>query len=1135
MIILNQNGGSLLERLFDSLAKKNTYSPVEVIVIDHASTDHTSEVLDKWSSKIAIQLLSADRSCLYASSNNYAAKKAKHPYLLFLHNNIVFTNDILPLAAAQLQDENIGAVGVRLDDDPSALPPGHKPSVQHTGIKFAWDEKNNFHRPYRLRLATLKEGRRVKSGLYPALYGAFLLCRKADFAQLEGFCEEYDNGYEDVDFCLRLQVRLSKKCLCINENSLQINDNALKKVADKSNVKKDFKNVALLNEGIRELLGAPPDLIFCVNEALASLVNYSTFKVFSGKIAVVCHVYYPELWEHIAAKIKNIPLKYHVFASIVDENSSQLRKAILKDFPEATVHVFPNRGKDIAPFMFFLPEIASRGYGLICKVHTKRDHPKHGDAWRKLMMECTLGTRKLVNSILNRFADDPSLGMVGPALLYKSAKALMHNNRETVDEIWQIMKGKHLPDDWGFFAGSIFWSRTATLLCLEEAVKGLVFEDDNTRDDGQLAHALERLFGLCVVDAGYTLALVAEESASSTTRIVSPGLPSCEPVSQTLRKVKNGRFAKGTIQTPQSSDISRDYYINFEEYLCKSMLDFELIRAPLSEPARRVIGYMDCLKRKLIEKYRHNPGELVSVIMPSYNRACLIRRAIESVQKQTYNNWELIIVDDGSTDNTAEVVHKIKDDRIRFFQRKVNGGASRARNDGLAISRGEWIAYLDTDDLWDPSFLLIMINELRSSPGFKAAYSAQFVWSSLPNFDESGGFLRSEETKLHCLRYGPFNRPALENHNRINTITFIHHRSLYEEYGGWAEEMQRFNDWNLVLRYTSDMSPLAIPVILSHNVEGADKGRITVTKSIDRAYKGIDRLLFSNNLVDHFSAKNGMSRISAHALVGSVRKTHYKRKATIIIPSYEAFEYLKLCIESIRKYTVGIEMIVVDNSSSTAVRKYLKTISQNGEIQLTLNRVNYGFSHAVNQGILSANPRNDIVLMNNDAMVTPGWLEALREVVERVPDLGIAVPRQVLLPFSETIKKHLSKVNEKREADVNLSEHHNNVIDPLFDPIRGFVELNFAPFFCVYITRETLNLAGMLDKKNGPHYRSDRLYCDIVRSYCDKHIIYTPHSKVYHFHQRATAALKMKNPKVYDAMFESNDWEQVKRLSERYS
>lgn len=91
---------------------------------------------------------------------------------------------------------------------------------------------------------------------------------------------------------------------------------------------------------------------------------------------------------------------------------------------------------------------------------------------------------------------------------------------------------------------------------------------------------------------------------------------------------------------------------------------------------------------------------LVSIIMPTYNRAHLITESIQSVIDQTYQHWELIIVDDGSIDNTEEIVSKIKDIRIQYFYIQHAGFVGVVRNYGITKSKGDYIAFLDSDDLW---------------------------------------------------------------------------------------------------------------------------------------------------------------------------------------------------------------------------------------------------------------------------------------------------------------------------------------------------------------------------------------------------------------------------------------------------
>lgn len=124
--------------------------------------------------------------------------------------------------------------------------------------------------------------------------------------------------------------------------------------------------------------------------------------------------------------------------------------------------------------------------------------------------------------------------------------------------------------------------------------------------------------------------------------------------------------------------------------------------------------------------------ELVSVIMPSYNTARFIGQTIKSVLAQTYTNWELIIVDDCSTDNTDKVVSSfLSDNRIRYYKNKVNSGAAVSRNRALREANGRWIAFLDSDDLWVSEKLEKQINFMKKN-------DYHFSYTNYVEIDESG-------------------------------------------------------------------------------------------------------------------------------------------------------------------------------------------------------------------------------------------------------------------------------------------------------------------------------------------------------------------------------------------------------------
>lgn len=126
-------------------------------------------------------------------------------------------------------------------------------------------------------------------------------------------------------------------------------------------------------------------------------------------------------------------------------------------------------------------------------------------------------------------------------------------------------------------------------------------------------------------------------------------------------------------------------------------------------------------------------NELISIITPTYNCGRFIAETIESVLNQTYENWEMIIVDDCSTDNTKEIVQKYsdKDQRIKYYLLEVNSGAAIARTKAMELANGEYMAFLDSDDLW-------MKNKLEYQLNFMKENNYNFTCTKYEQIDEQG-------------------------------------------------------------------------------------------------------------------------------------------------------------------------------------------------------------------------------------------------------------------------------------------------------------------------------------------------------------------------------------------------------------
>lgn len=190
----------------------------------------------------------------------------------------------------------------------------------------------------------------------------------------------------------------------------------------------------------------------------------------------------------------------------------------------------------------------------------------------------------------------------------------------------------------------------------------------------------------------------------------------------------------------------------------------------------------------------------VSVIIPTYNRAPTLPRAINSVLHQDYRNLELIIVDDASTDDTEALVENIKDHRIRYVRHDRNQGACAARNTGIAAAKGELIAFQDSDDEWLEGKLSKQVAALdREKSEYVLVYCTKIIYGMDGNYKR--GVRRSicvpgPETAMLS---GDL-RQSLWHENIISTQTILVRTESAHKVGGFDTRLKNSQDWDFVLR-----------------------------------------------------------------------------------------------------------------------------------------------------------------------------------------------------------------------------------------------------------------------------------------------------------------------------------------------
>ena len=202
-----------------------------------------------------------------------------------------------------------------------------------------------------------------------------------------------------------------------------------------------------------------------------------------------------------------------------------------------------------------------------------------------------------------------------------------------------------------------------------------------------------------------------------------------------------------------------------------------------------------------------NDYGLVSIIMPSYNCEKYIKSSIQSVIDQTYPFWELLIVDDCSTDKTVEIIKSFKDERIKLFQNEKNSGAALSRNLALREANGKWVAFLDSDDIWESTKLEEQLNFMVDS-GFDFTYTDYRI--------RTNGVLK----KYICTGPNKVNFHRIKQYCYFFTSTVVYDRKKV----GLIQigDIKKNNDYAMWLKALRKVDAFRYPKCLSYYVKHND-------------------------------------------------------------------------------------------------------------------------------------------------------------------------------------------------------------------------------------------------------------------------------------------------------------------------
>ena len=198
----------------------------------------------------------------------------------------------------------------------------------------------------------------------------------------------------------------------------------------------------------------------------------------------------------------------------------------------------------------------------------------------------------------------------------------------------------------------------------------------------------------------------------------------------------------------------------------------------------------------------------VTVVIPTYNRLALVQQAVASVVAQTFSNWELIVVDDGSDDGTPAFIHSLNDPRIRVLEMPHTGNIALARNSGARAGSGEWLTFLDSDDVWVPYKLEIQIARMLLE-------KKRWGYGRFELMDQAMQTIPFKAGTFHPIS-GWIAKEVLTTEASVNIGTLILERALFDEACGFNSDVNLLyrEDYELVLRLALIAEAVAIPDLL---------------------------------------------------------------------------------------------------------------------------------------------------------------------------------------------------------------------------------------------------------------------------------------------------------------------------------
>lgn len=261
---------------------------------------------------------------------------------------------------------------------------------------------------------------------------------------------------------------------------------------------------------------------------------------------------------------------------------------------------------------------------------------------------------------------------------------------------------------------------------------------------------------------------------------------------------------------------------------------------------------------------------LVSVIIPAYNRENTISRAVQSVLNQTFQDFEIIIVNDASWDNTTNMIGSFKDPRIHLINHDFNKGASASRNTGVKNATGNYVAFLDSDDEWVPSKLEVQLKAMQNDHGSSPRMRLSCTGFNIHLLDDN----KTIEKKLDNHKHPNYSIAVGCEFSPGSTLMVA--REVFNEVGFFDENLPRLEDWDWLLRYSVSGTIGIIPEILSIIYNKRGRQGEAFLRSIPLFIQKNNKLLGVKSDIQNYPKKNVViGQIWLHAVGSLLREKKY--------------------------------------------------------------------------------------------------------------------------------------------------------------------------------------------------------------------------------------------------------------------